>query len=100
MKTLCTLLVMAGLATFAAAQDERVSPPPTAKDNVQLLSTQPGRGTAAGSDPFHPPRLPFCPPKTCLYYAGDWESSDSNANGLFNSNDTAAGLEGQVWVGG
>jgi hypothetical protein len=56
-------------------------------------------GQRRASDPFHPPRLPFCPPKTCLYYAGDWESSDSNANGLFNSNDTAAGLEGQVWVG-
>jgi hypothetical protein len=42
--------------------------------------------------------LPFCPPKTCLYYAGDFNSNDSNANGLYNANSTAFG-EGEAWVG-
>jgi hypothetical protein len=43
--------------------------------------------------------LPLCPPKTCLYYAGDFDSANSNANGLFNSNDTEGSLEARVWVG-
>jgi hypothetical protein len=43
-------------------------------------------------------RLPFCPPQTCLYYAGDFDSHSSNANGLFNANSSGIG-EGQVWVG-
>jgi hypothetical protein len=41
---------------------------------------------------------PFCPPQTCLYYAGDFDSHNSNANGLFNANSSGIG-EGQVWVG-
>jgi hypothetical protein len=44
-------------------------------------------------------KIPFCPRKTCLYYAGDFDSSDSNAGALFNANDPDDGLEGQTWVG-
>jgi hypothetical protein len=99
LKTVCTIFVMAALSTYAAAQDARVSPLPTAKDNVHLLFTRPSGETAAGRDSFHTPYPPFCVPGNCLYYAGDFDSTDSDANGLFNSNDTGADLEGQVWVG-
>jgi uncharacterized repeat protein (TIGR03803 family) len=43
--------------------------------------------------------LPFCSGSSCLYYAGDFDSNDSNANALFNANDEADGLDGQAWVG-
>jgi hypothetical protein len=72
-KTLATIALIATLALFAAAQDSGVLPP-------------------SG-------KLPFCPPKTCLYYAGDFDYTAHNANGVFNANDTEFGIEGQVWVG-
>ena len=72
-KTLATIALIVTLALFAAAQDSGVLPP-------------------SG-------KLPFCPPKTCLYYAGDFDSTAHNANGVFNANDTESGIEGQAWVG-
>jgi hypothetical protein len=42
--------------------------------------------------------LPFCPPKSCLYYAGDFDSNNPSANGLYNADSAGTG-EGQVWVG-
>jgi hypothetical protein len=95
-KMLCTLTLIATLGSFAAAQDGRISPPLTARENVQGVSvqtaTEPSVTTGSSS-------LPFCPPKTCLYYAGDFDSANSDANGLFNANDTGEGLWNQVWVG-
>ncbi len=41
--------------------------------------------------------MPFCPPRTSLFYAGDFDTTDSNANGLYNSNH--AGVYGATWVG-
>jgi hypothetical protein len=34
-----------------------------------------------------------------LYYAGDFDSTDSNAGGLFNANNSNLGLEAWAWVG-
>jgi hypothetical protein len=34
-----------------------------------------------------------------LYYAGDFDSTNSDANGLYNANDVEGKLEGQAWVG-
>jgi len=44
-----------------------------------------------------PTRLPFCPPKTCLYYAGDFDSANSAANYVYNATDALVGL-GQAWL--
>jgi hypothetical protein len=43
--------------------------------------------------------VPFCPPTTCLYYAGDYDSANSNALALFNADYTNGSVEGQAWVG-
>jgi hypothetical protein len=96
-RILFALTLIATLASLAAAQDSRVPPPLTARENPQTDSAQPSTepvmNHAASSS------LPFCPPKTCLYYAGDFDSTDSNADGLFNGNDTGISLEAWVWVG-
>lgn len=44
-------------------------------------------------------KLPFCPPKTCLYYAGDFDSDASSANGLLNIRSTGGDVHAQAWVG-
>jgi hypothetical protein len=61
---------------------------------VPLAVTQDRVGAERGSS-----NLPFCPPKVCLYYAGDFDSSDYNANDVFNADSAGSGLLGQVWVG-
>ena len=95
-KTLFAFTLIATLSLFAAAQDGRISPPLTARENPQAGSTNPGTEPMREKGSHYPPG---CPPRTCLYYAGDFDSTDSNANGLFNGNDTCCGLEGEVWVG-
>jgi hypothetical protein len=76
---------------FSVAVAQNVQPAVTANLNVT-------RG-AQGAAIHTPGAPPFCKGTTCLYYAGDFDSTDSNANGLFNANDTGAGLDGQTWVG-
>ncbi len=94
MKTLCTLLVIGSVGLGAVAQESKISL--TARENTQAastqLDTQPEMTTTSSN-------LPFCPPKTCLYYAGDFDSTDSNANGLLNGNSANGNLEEWVWVG-
>jgi hypothetical protein len=41
----------------------------------------------------------FCPPKACLYYAGDFDSGGSDANAVFNADNEGSELVGQLWVG-
>jgi hypothetical protein len=94
-KTLCTVALFVVLAPLALPQD-RTPPSVAMRDNDQLVSTRPGTERATKKGPY---RLPFCHPKNCLYYAGDFDSTSSDANGLFNSNDQGGGLDGQVWVG-
>jgi hypothetical protein len=80
------------LFSLAVAQDTKFMPPATANLNVLR--------TANAAPNVHSNAKPkFCKGATCLYYAGDFDSTDSNANGLFNANDSAAGLDGQTWVG-
>jgi hypothetical protein len=93
-KTLFTLTLMSGLGLMAAAQESRI--PLTARDNPQATSAQPDSKQIPSSTASN---LPFCPTKTCLYYAGDFDSTDSTANGLDNANELSAGREGQTWVG-
>jgi hypothetical protein len=82
---------VAALFSLAVAEDVR-NVPATAQLNVLQRSNP-------VSNVKSPAGVPFCSGKTCLYYAGDFDSTDSNANGLFNANDSGAGEEGQVWVG-
>jgi opacity protein-like surface antigen len=92
-RMICVAAFVAALFTMASAQDVQVAPSVTA---IQHVSS----GDVKSVPSVRPPaRVPFCPKKTCLYYAGDFDSTDSNANGLFNANDTGAGLEGQTWIG-
>lgn len=98
-KLLFTLTLLAALSHFTTAQDGKISPLLTARDNPQPFSagshTEPTMASSPSSN------LPFCPPKTCLYYGGDFESSNSGADGLLNAHDTGGsnGPDGQVWVG-
>jgi hypothetical protein len=95
-KILFVVVLAATPGIFAAAQDGRIFPPLTARENPQVVSTEPATERVVTTSSKS---LPFCPPKTCLYYAGDFNSADSNANGLFNANDTGDGLEGWTWIG-
>ncbi len=93
-KMFFVLTLLATLGLFAVAQNGRVSL--TARENPQAVSARPDGKQIPSSTSSN---LPFCPPKTCLYYAGDFDSANSNANGLFNANDEGAGLWASVWVG-
>jgi hypothetical protein len=95
-RILFALPLIATLVSLGAAQESRVTPPLTARDNPQAVTAQPDGKQMPSSTSSN---LPFCPTKTCLYYAGDFDSANSNANGLFNTNDTEAGLEAMAWVG-
>jgi hypothetical protein len=82
------------LFSLAVAEDTKSMPPVTA---IQVVR---GGGAMHANPSIKAPWPKFCPNKsTCLYYAGDFDSSASDANGLFNANDTGGGLEGEVWVG-
>jgi len=95
-RTPFAVALIATFGLFAGAQDGRVSPSLTARENPQAVSSEPATEpvkTASSSN------LPFCPPAKCLYYAGDFDSTNSNANGLLNSNYNNGQNEGQVFVG-
>ena len=99
MKTIFLVAMLATLFSLASAQDARTLPPAAIGQRV-VSPAIPGRPPLMAPDwQPNPPSLPFCPPKTCLYYAGDFESSESAADALFNANDTGLSLEGQAWVG-
>jgi hypothetical protein len=84
------------LVTATVAQDNQGSPSVTLRGNANLISPQSSPKLTRSRRSFD---VPFCLPQNCLYYAGDFDSNDSNADGLFNANDTGAEEEGQVWVG-
>jgi hypothetical protein len=96
LKTFFALALVAVLAPPGLTQDDRGSLSVAARDNTQIVSTAPAAGLVTKKGLPHPS---FCPPKSCLYYAGDFDSLASNANALFNSDDNSGQLEGQVWVG-
>jgi hypothetical protein len=94
-KTLSAVVLFVMLAPCALPQD-KTPPSATMRADAQLVSVEAPTERATPRGAY---RLPFWHPKNCLYYAGDFNSNDSNANGLFNSNDQEGGLDGQVWVG-
>jgi hypothetical protein len=86
---ICVAAFVAALFTLASAQDVQVSPSVTAIQHVRS-------GEAESAPSVRPAGVPFCS-KKCLYYAGDFDSTDSNANGLFNAADGST--VGQTWIG-
>ena len=92
------LLVVGTLAIaapFAAAQDASPSPPVALEGSAATIRRAPLHSHARPStwEPF------FCPPSSCLYYAGDFETSYSHGNSLLDTNDNNGQILGQVWVG-
>jgi hypothetical protein len=85
------------LASLTVAQDNGMLPQSTFGKSVQANAAQPDIGPSIKR--VGPGGVPFCPAGTCLYYAGDYDSNWSGANGEFDADDTSNGLEGQTWVG-
>jgi hypothetical protein len=90
------LILVAAILPTALAQDANVSPPVTIRGFAPAIPAQANTEPTTKRGFYYPP---FCPAKTCLYYAGDFESSYSEDNGLFNADYTGGELEGQAWVG-
>jgi len=99
MKIIVEMTFVAALFSLVSAQDVETTPPATIGEKV-LQPAIPGTAPVMASDwVVKPSALPFCPKKTCLYYAGDFDSSRPDAGGLFNANLTDIKAVGQVWVG-
>ena len=75
--------LLAALITVAAAQDSRL---PQASLDREVDVRVPARAAVLGNPPHVAPGAPsYCKP--CLFYAGDFDSNASDANGLANEND-------------
>jgi hypothetical protein len=96
-RTLFVVVLTVMLGIFAVAQDSRLQPPPTLLQNTQAVPAQPGAQPTVRKPSSYEP--PFCPPRNCLYYAGDFETSYSSGNVLLDTNDNNGQIFGQVWVG-
>jgi hypothetical protein len=81
MKTLFASALMAALIPIAVAQDSRL---PQANLDREVNLQAPGRATVPGN-PTHQSPPGYCKP--CLFYAGDFDSTASDANGLDNEFD-------------
>jgi hypothetical protein len=99
-KMILAAALVAALCSLVSAQDTKTLPPAAISQKV-IAPAIPGRPPLMAPDwSIKPSKYPpFCPKKTCLYYAGDFDSNGSNADGLFNANDSGDGIEAQVWVG-
>lgn len=94
---LCVLVVMAIFSPSAKAQDNNVLPFAATNNRTPVFSQSNSSVATDLPKSSRNTSLPFCPPKTCLYYAGDFDSKNSNSNALYNSDSSGAGA-GQVWV--
>jgi hypothetical protein len=83
-------------ATVVAWAQDNDAVTSTLRGNTRVVFVQPAAQPGTNERSSYPP---FCPPKTCLYYAGDFESSYYSADALFNSNYINGSLVGQAWVG-
>src|SRR5450432_1856599 len=76
-------LLAAALLT-ASAQENKPLPPRTIREAIAVPGTPSSSPQANGDG--HPQaqatNLFFCPPKTCLYYAGDPDTTSPNFNAL------------------
>jgi hypothetical protein len=87
------LLALAALAVSpAVAQDARSTTPSLA---------QPSPAASLGSQSrIQPLGIPSSCTATgaCQWYSGDFDSTNADANGLFNGDNTSGGGQAQVWV--
>jgi hypothetical protein len=89
-KTLLTLALIATLATMAMAAQKNV--PASIGERIAVKSQPP---VMQNWNVVHHDTAPgYCKP--CLFYAGDFDSSNTGANGLWDGN--SAGIQGDVWV--
>jgi hypothetical protein len=88
-KTLLLVAMAAALTGFVSATDLL---PVHLGDQAHVIS---GRHTKSYSYLF------FCPPRTCLYYAGDLNSTNTETeNGLFDYENPGIGItDAEVWAG-
>jgi hypothetical protein len=76
-------VLVAALIPMAAAQDSK-SQPASLAEKVQVQGTAPVM--SRDWQPVHVPKAPaYCKP--CYFYSGDFNSSNSKANGLANEDD-------------
>jgi hypothetical protein len=62
--------------------------------DVRSASRSTNRSAKPQQSPF------FCPAGSCLYYAGDNDTTNPNANGLFDFENPGIGIsDAEVWVG-
>ena len=75
--------LIAALIPMASAQDSK-SQPASLGEKIQVRGTSPVM--SHDWQPVQAPKAPsYCKP--CYFYAGDFDSTNSNANGLANEND-------------
>jgi len=94
--SLCVVFLIALLGLPARAQDAAANPPVTLRSNSAIFSARAGAAATPGHRSSYYP--PFCAAGSCLYYAGDFDSTNSYG-GLFNSDYDAGSKEGETWVG-
>lgn len=97
MKNLILLTAMVALlTTIAVGQNTASLPSPNLTGNALARGTT---GAIHGEHAISGTNLFFCPPKTCLYYAGD-PPTGKEANGLFDFDNPGIGIsDAEVWVG-
>jgi len=94
-KMLFAAALIAALITLAAAQDSRV---PQASLDREVDVRVPARAAVLGNP--HRPEAPKAPAycKPCLFYAGDFDSNASDANGLANEFDVTISSGAAVYA--
>jgi hypothetical protein len=93
---LATTVMM--LVTLTAAQTKPLPPATMVGAGFAHTAQSSADNLAANITPST--NLFFCPPKTCLYYSGDSDTSSPNYNGLFDIDNPGIGItDAEVWVG-
>jgi len=90
MKRIAIVVALIAVATLVAAQDEGSAPPASMGGRVSTLAA------VTSEDRTVPNSIPFCPTKSCLYYAGDFDSSYSGANAVCDFNNGVSDCA--LWV--
>jgi hypothetical protein len=91
--------LLAAAVLTISAQDAKPLPPRTMREAVGTPSAS-SEANGDGHPQAQPYNLFFCPPDTCLYYAGDYDTISPNWNGLFDIDNPGIGIsDAEVWVG-
>jgi hypothetical protein len=101
MKPILSLVgFLAAAVLTASAQDAKPLPPKTIRPVVPGTTSASSEMIGDGHPQVRPTSLFFCPPKTCLYYAGDTDIYSNNNNDVFDFDNPDIGVsDAEVWVG-